>query len=89
MSTDTTTRLRELGFSLDTTGGGCTAYMRSINDGEHYLMVTDNSGCGVDDIDSDNWIVGMYESATDSPITIHYADGGKIDSAILAAGVTP
>lgn len=69
----------DLGFSLNETGGGCTAYIKPL-DGSRYVMVTDNGGCGVDAIADDNWIVGLYDS--DGEVLLHYADGGSIDSAI-------
>lgn len=77
-------RMNALGFSSGTTGGGCHAYIKTL-DGSRYVMVTDNSGCSVDAIGEGNWIVGLYDS--DGEVLIHYADGGSIDTALRAVGV--
>ena len=84
-------RMNTLGFSVTTTGGNCRAYTKQLmTDGAAtYVLVTDKSGCGVDGIGPDNWIVGLYDAATDGEILMHYADGGSIDAALRAVEVLP
>lgn len=77
-------RMNTLGFRSFTTDGNCRAYIKDLA-GSRYVLVTDNTGCDVDGISEDNWIVGLYNA--DGEVMMWYADGGSIDTALRAVGV--
>lgn len=77
-------RMNTLGFRSGITGGNCRAYIKDL-DGSRYVLVTDNSGCDVDAIGPNNWIVGLHDD--NGEVMIWYADGGSIDTALRAVGV--
>lgn len=81
-------RMNTLGFRVESTGGGCLAYVKHIDD-ERYVMVTDGDGCGIDRINPDFWAVCSYSTATDEPIAEHLANDGdlSLDAALRAVGV--
>jgi len=82
-----------LGFSLGETGGGCTAYTLPINDRRQYVMVTGSSGCTVDDLAADDWIVALYDTLTDECVTCYWQENGEtvaqIDGVNFYAGHAP
>lgn len=82
-------RMNALGFRVESTGGGCRAYVKHINS-KHYVMVTDGDGCCVDRIGPDDWAVCAYLTASDEPIVEYLADNGDVslDAALRAVGVS-
>ena len=81
-------RMNTLGFRVESTGGGCLAYVKHIDD-ERYVMVTDGDGYGIDRISPDFWAVCAYLTETDQPVAEHLADDGdlSLDAALRAVGV--
>lgn len=49
----------ERGFEHWETGGGCTAFARHLDDGKHYVMLTDTDGAS-HPVEGDKVLVGIY-----------------------------
>jgi len=55
-------KLWNAGFTLESTGGGCYAYFKTI-EGSRYVLLTDAGGTSADCSD-DDFIVGLEEEGT-------------------------
>ena len=66
-------KLWNAGFTLESTGGGCYAYFKTL-EGSRYVLLTDAGGTSADCSDND-FIVGLEEEGTQLAYILR--DGGR------------